>query len=77
MKLPGEAMLEFEIQPIEGKTDACKLVRTARFKPRGLSGLAYWYAVLPLHGVVFKGMLKGIRQAAEDMASAQNQNTNA
>jgi uncharacterized protein YbjT (DUF2867 family) len=77
MKLPGEAMLEFEIQPIEGKTDACKLVRTARFKPRGLSGLAYWYAVLPLHGVVFKGMLEGIRQAAEDMASAQNQNTNA
>jgi uncharacterized protein YbjT (DUF2867 family) len=76
MKLPGEAMLEFEIQPIEGKTDACELVRTARFKPRGLSGLVYWYAVLPLHGVVFKGMLKGIRQAAEEMASARDQNTN-
>ena len=72
MKLPGEALLEFEIQPIQGKTDSCDLVQTARFKPRGLFGLAYWYAVLPLHGVVFKGMLEGVRQAAEDMASAQH-----
>lgn len=72
MKLPGEARLEFEIQPIQGENDSCNLIQTARFKPRGLSGLAYWYAVLPLHGIVFKGMLEGIRQAAEDAASVQN-----
>ena len=72
MKLPGEAQLEFEIRPIQGRDDRCNLVQTARFKPRGLSGLAYWYAVLPLHNVVFKGMVEGIRQAAEDLASAQN-----
>ena len=77
MKLPGEARLEFEIQPMQGRNDSCNLIQTAHFKPKGLSGLAYWYSVLPLHGVVFKGMLKGIRQAAEDMASAQDQNTNA
>ena len=76
MKLPGEALLEFEIEPIEGKTNACQLAQTARFKPKGLAGLAYWYAVLPLHGVVFKGMLKGIRQAAEETARAQDQNAN-
>jgi hypothetical protein len=59
MKLPGEAQLAFEIMPssVEGH---CRLVQRARFKPRGLGGLAYWYAVLPLHGVVFSGMLKGI-----------------
>ncbi len=27
MKLPGEALLEFEIQPIRGKNDSCNLVK--------------------------------------------------
>jgi uncharacterized protein YbjT (DUF2867 family) len=65
MKLPGEAVLDFEIHP--GKTDSRKveLVQTARFKPRGLAGLLYWMAVKPLHGYVFDGMLEGIRQSAE------------
>jgi hypothetical protein len=64
MKLPGEAELAFEITPssVEGH---CRLVQRARFKPRGLGGLAYWYAVLPLHGIVFSGMLKGIRAETE------------
>jgi hypothetical protein len=64
MKLPGEAELAFEIMPssVEGR---CRLVQRARFKPRGLGGLAYWYAVLPLHGIVFSGMLKGIRAETE------------
>ncbi len=62
MRLPGEATLTFEVTPAAG---GCRVVQTARFKPRGLAGLAYWYAVAPLHGVVFKGMLKGIRDAAE------------
>ena len=63
MKLPGEALLELEIEEIE--PGRCRLRQTARFLPRGLAGLAYWYAVLPLHGVVFRGMLRGIRAAAE------------
>ena len=61
MKLPGEALLEFVIEPGEGGS---RLVQTARFLPRGLLGLAYWYAVLPLHGIVFRGMLEGIRKAS-------------
>jgi hypothetical protein len=36
----------------------------ARFRPLGLFGIAYWYAVLPLHGIVFPGMLKGIVKSA-------------
>jgi len=63
MRLPGEATLTFEVTPDSGAT--CKLAQTARFKPHGLGGLAYWYAVAPLHGIVFKGMLNGIRRAAE------------
>jgi uncharacterized protein YbjT (DUF2867 family) len=62
MKLPGEALLEFEV----GADGAgSTLVQTARFKPKGLLGLLYWAAVLPLHGFVFRGMLQGIRRSAE------------
>lgn len=66
MKLPGEAQLEFALDP---QQDAAKthLTMTARFRPKGLLGIAYWYAVLPLHHFVFGGMLKGIRRTAEAM----------
>ncbi len=66
MKLPGEALLEFVIEPLGAGRS--RLTQTARFIPRGLLGLAYWYAVLPLHGPVFKGMLAGIRVSAEAQA---------
>ncbi len=62
MRLPGVATLTFEILP-NGPTT--RLRQVARFKPRGLLGLAYWYAVLPLHAFVFRGMQRGIRRAAE------------
>lgn len=68
MKLPGEALLSFEVHPDEKDAAKCKLIQTARFKPKGLPGLLYWYAVLPLHGLVFDGMLNGIRRAAEQAA---------
>jgi uncharacterized protein YbjT (DUF2867 family) len=67
MKLPGEALLEFEIEPRDDGT--ARLVQTARFIPRGLLGLAYWYAVLPLHSFVFPGMLHGIQRDAEQHAA--------
>ncbi len=61
MKLPGEAILEFEIQPLaEGKS---RLIQRARFLPRGLGGLLYWYALDPFHRWVYGGMLKAIAQA--------------
>jgi hypothetical protein len=65
MKLPGEALLEFTIETLPGDASRCHLVQTARFLPRGLLGLLYWYAVLPLHRIVFGRMLRGIRRAAE------------
>jgi len=55
MKLPGEAWLEFKI--VNGK-----LTQTATFRPLGLAGRLYWYAVLPFHGFIFKGMLKKITE---------------
>jgi hypothetical protein len=34
------------------------------FDPRGLAGLVYWYAVWPLHRLVFAGMLRGLARRA-------------
>jgi hypothetical protein len=50
MKLPGEAWLEFKI--INNT-----LYQAATFRPRGILGKLYWYAVLPFHGFIFQGML--------------------
>lgn len=71
MKLPGQAALEFNIEP-DDETQSSTLHMTARFKPKGLLGLAYWYSVLPLHHFVFNGMLRGMKRAAE-----QDTNTDA
>lgn len=68
MRLPGEAALEFDVQPMADRLGGCRLVQTARFKPKGLAGLAYWYAVKPFHAYVFAGMLAGIRRTAEQLA---------
>ncbi|MFN3557593.1 MAG: SDR family oxidoreductase [Bacteroidales bacterium] len=51
MKLPGEAWLEFRIA--DGK-----LFQTATFRPRGLWGRMYWYAVVPFHHIIFRGLLR-------------------
>ena len=53
MKLPGEAWLEFKIENN-------KLIQTATFRPLGVLGRAYWYAVFPFHGFIFKGMIRNI-----------------
>jgi uncharacterized protein YbjT (DUF2867 family) len=57
MKLPGEAWLEFKI--IE-KEEKHYLQQTATFRPKGLPGRLYWYAVLPFHFFVFEGMAENI-----------------
>jgi uncharacterized protein YbjT (DUF2867 family) len=61
MKLPGRAWLEFEVSP--GSDGGSVIRQTASFDPVGLLGIAYWVALLPLHAVVFGGMLGGIVKA--------------
>jgi uncharacterized protein YbjT (DUF2867 family) len=60
MKLPGRAWLQFEVEP-DGEGSLVR--QTALFDPLGLVGLAYWYALYPLHQLVFAGMLRGIVRA--------------
>ncbi|MBK9166014.1 MAG: SDR family oxidoreductase [Bryobacterales bacterium] len=67
MKLPGEAVLEFQVTPAG---EGCILRQSALFEPRGLLGLLYWYAVAPLHHIVFRGMLEGIRRETLGIAAS-------
>ena len=67
MKLPGRAWLQFEVEP-DGAGSTLR--QTAIFDPVGLLGLAYWYALYPLHQLVFAGMLRGIVAATDLRGSA-------
>jgi uncharacterized protein YbjT (DUF2867 family) len=63
MKVPGRAWLEFEVTP----DGAGAVIRqTAEFDPAGLFGLAYWYALYPLHRLIFAGMLRRIAARADE-----------
>ncbi|MFT5041156.1 MAG: hypothetical protein ACI8TX_002128 [Hyphomicrobiaceae bacterium] len=62
MKLPGRAWLEFRVREDDS---GCVVQQTATFDPIGFWGLAYWYAIYPLHNLVFRGMLNGLVRAAE------------
>lgn len=64
MKLPGRAWLQFEVQPAG---DGATLQQTAIFDPVGLAGLIYWYALYPVHSLVFAGLFKGLTRAAEQV----------
>lgn len=53
MKLPGEAWLEFSLKDQT-------MHQTATFRPIGVWGRLYWFAVYPFHGYIFNGMLRAI-----------------
>ncbi|MBV5277662.1 MAG: SDR family oxidoreductase [Campylobacteraceae bacterium] len=63
MKLPGVAWLEFLIK--DGN-----FYQTAYFYPYGLAGRLYWFALIPIHFFVFKGMannlIRSVRKGVED-----------
>jgi uncharacterized protein YbjT (DUF2867 family) len=61
MKLPGEATLEFHLAALpDGVTE---LTQIARFLPRGLLGILYWYFLDPFHKKIYQGMLRAIAAA--------------
>jgi len=66
MKLPGEAWLGWRVREVDGDTE---LTQTAYFAPRGLWGRAYWYSLVPFHGLIFPRMARGIVRAAEAAAA--------
>jgi len=57
MKVPGEAWLQFKF---EQKNHESFLVQTATFRPKGLLGRLYWYALVPFHFFIFQEMAKAL-----------------
>ncbi|MCH8562208.1 SDR family oxidoreductase [Nesterenkonia sp. YGD6] len=68
MKVPGQAWLEFTVEP-EGTGSRYR--QRAIFFPRGLAGRAYWLGVTPFHAIIFKKMAARILADAEQ-ASAED-----
>ena len=70
LKLPGRGWLEFCVTPL-GDGPRSLIRQTAVFDPRGVMGRLYWYGVLPLHALVFRGLLRQIaRRAVQKSAPA-------
>ena len=67
MRLPGRAWLQFEVEPAGS---GCVIRQTAEFEPLGLTGLAYWYGLYPLHRLIFNRMLARIAQIAAGRQAA-------
>lgn len=63
MRLPGQAWLQFELEP-EGSGRTI-VVQSAFFEPKGLAGFAYWYLLYVPHQFIFKGMLRELQRRAE------------
>ncbi len=66
MRLPGEGLLDLRIVPLapdaNTKEPCTELTLSLYFRPGGLPGRAYWYAVSPFHRLVFMDMLRAIAE---------------
>jgi len=72
MKVPGKAWLEMSVEPDDNGGSNYR--QRAVFFPAGLAGRAYWFAILPFHGVIFAGMAARITAAATSIAEKPDQN---
>jgi uncharacterized protein YbjT (DUF2867 family)/uncharacterized protein YndB with AHSA1/START domain len=62
MKVPGEAWLEWRISSEDGRSSLRQL---ARFHPRGVTGRAYWWLLLPIHKVIWKRLARRLVDIAQ------------
>lgn len=65
MKTPGRAWLEFRVTELA--ENRYRITQNAIFDPIGLGGLLYWYSLYPLHGIIFKGMLRNMRSQIKEV----------
>lgn len=66
MVMPGDGWLEWTLTPIGGRTE---VVQRAIYRPTGVLGRAYWWALLPFHGYLFPRLLdRLVDRASADAA---------
>jgi uncharacterized protein YbjT (DUF2867 family) len=66
MKVPGKAWLQFEVRAQDHNARPL-LVQTAFFAPKGLLGVIYWYALYPIHSMIFGGMIRQLAERASEI----------
>lgn len=69
MRLPGLAWLDLRVDRAEDGTTIYR--QRATYRPQGLLGHLYWWAVAPFHGLVFGSMVRNIPRAAEKRGLAR------
>jgi uncharacterized protein YbjT (DUF2867 family)/uncharacterized protein YndB with AHSA1/START domain len=62
MKAPGAGVLEFVTQPTPD--GGSSVSATAYWHPAGVWGLLYWYALVPAHVFIFRGLTRAIMRRA-------------
>lgn len=65
MRIGGEGLLAYYLFPREQGTLA---VQRALFRPTVWLGRLYWFAVYPLHALVFRGLIGAIAARAEQIS---------
>jgi uncharacterized protein YbjT (DUF2867 family) len=70
MKVPGQAWLKFSVSASDDGTST--LHQEAKFYPKGVLGILYWYGIYPLHRVIFHGMARAIARDAERRVAGRN-----
>jgi Protein of unknown function (DUF2867) len=74
MKMPGDALLDINLTALGG--DRCEIQLIALFLPRGLGGILYWNAFLPVHHILFRGMIEAVvRSAGKQLLNGPEQFT--
>lgn len=63
MRAPGSGVLEFEILPLPD--NQTRITVTAYWHPLGVWGLVYWWALVPVHQFLFRGLSAAIARLAE------------
>ena len=58
LEAPGLGWMEWRIRP--QSAGAVTLTQIAYFAPRGVTGFLYWYLLLPVHRLVFAGLIRSI-----------------
>ena len=71
MRVPGEAWLEFRIQP--RRSGGSRLVQRSLVAPRGLLGRLYWLAMAPFHPPIFKSMVLALARDAERVFGGEHE----
>jgi len=63
MKAPGAGVQELVVRPAADGSGS-SVTATAYWHPAGVAGLAYWYALMPAHLFIFRGLTRAIMRRA-------------